>query len=337
MLLSKTHALNTLSCFTNFAGPCASANGGYATTTTQLYFDSYNRFVAKCNKNVESLVDYQLSPLDNVNNMNCQGSVPVQKGDPLNYNFNSQCGLLETYSALYSCINNNKVKYDSLRKGGAPFVNVILNMPEYKCTGFWGMGTVPASPADKENTVWIQSSRILPNLTNTLAHELGHTRGLQHAGTIGSSWEYSDCSCPMGCASDGSMCFNAPNANRLGWSRPIRVVAQAKWVYYYLPIYATTLYNNYAIGNLTFSLRSSSYEAGIRNLMLASSNGSYVPAENAISIHMMRADNRSVFIDALPVGGAAWDGAKWGVRVLVKHFAFVASIQGSIIAFFFYA
>ena len=331
MLLKSVNALNTLSCFTNLASPCSMNNN---VNGAQIYFDSYNKFVARCNKNVETLVDYQLPPLDSVNNMDCQGSI-----QSLNYNFNSQCRLIETYSALYSCIDNNQNKYNSLISSGLPFVNIILNMPEKKCTSFFGMGTIPRTPADKENTIWIQSSRLLPQFTNTLAHELGHTSGLQHAGTIGSDWEYSDCSCPMGCAADGTLCYNAPNANKLGWSRPIflnGIISKGKWVHYFLPIYATTLYNNYVVNNLTFSLRSSIYEPGIKNLMLASSNGTYVPAENTISIHMLRADNHTIFIDALEVGGTIWDGAQWGAKVLVKHFVFMMTLKGSIVAFYFY-
>lgn len=333
LLLKSVSPLKSLSCFTNL--PCYPTLAPDPVTQSQTYLNSYNAFVAKCNKNVASIVDYQLPPLDYVDNMSCQGTLQVSN-TALNYNFNSGCGLQETYSAMYSCIQKNQKKYESLVKANEPFVNVILNMPQNKCNSFLGMGTIPSSPSQKETTVWIQSSRIFPNFANTLAHEIGHTQGLQHSGAVGSTWEYSDCSCPMGCSLDASICFNAPNANKLGWAKPMIIksynLLKEHFEYYFIPIYASTLYNNYKVEgtNLTFSLRSNIIEKSIDKLMLMNENAVYVPANNAISIHTIQ-NSRTMFIDAIQPG-SIWYGKKWG-NIIVKYMAFLPNLNGSVIGF----
>lgn len=337
--------INTVSCFLNFKSPCQPSTPIYDPLAMTAYISRYNTFVKSCNLNpdIANVSSSLISPMiDSVLNMDCQGNVPYSTQSNLSYNYNKQCGLMEVYSSLYACINANKKKHDLLVYTNTSFLNIIYNAPQSQCI-FLGLGTMDNF---FEKTVWIQSSRMFPNLTNTLAHEIGHTKGLQHSGAVGSSWEYADCSCPMGCASTINLCFNAPNANALGWAKPIIIKQQNfitnNWNYILLPIYATTYYNNILINNtqtntpIILSLRSSKIEPGIDDLSLMNFNQVYIPIDKAISIHIIsNTTQRSMFFDAI-APQSQWDGSILGIKVFFKHVIFLPSLNGSMVSFCFY-
>ncbi|GIL49392.1 hypothetical protein Vafri_5746 [Volvox africanus] len=67
------------------------------------------------------------------------------------------------------------------------------------------------------------SSEVVGNL-NGMFHEVGHTLGMAHAGTVANCGNTDQCdhTCPMGAISggQGTRCLNAPHLWQLGWGQP---------------------------------------------------------------------------------------------------------------------
>ena len=330
---------NTISCFLNMNGPCSKNSPVYDSVAMNQYLNRYNKFIKDCNFNtIDVIPNYIVPVVDTVLNMPCEGMVPFSKTYNANYSFN-KCGLMEIYSVQQACINANEMKRNLFLKNNNPFINIVYNLPSTSCD-FLGMGTVEFDKT--ENSVWIQSSRLFnPNLSNTLVHEIGHTKGLHHSGAYGSKWEYADCSCPMGCAGTIDICYSPPNANLLGWAKPIQMQKTInKWTQLFLPFYVSRLYNHILVDNgngckLFFSVRSSLIEKGIKDLSLMNSDSKYVISDASINIHTM--NSRSMFVDAIPQG-MVWDsyGVFCNMTVAIKHIAYVTKVNGSLVSICFY-
>jgi hypothetical protein len=284
--------------------------------------------------------------IDATIDMKCTGYVP-----PLsNYSFTKQCGLMEIYSTLYECFRVNANKYNFFTSNNIKFTNIIYNLPTSCPLGF-------ALSDRNYNVVWIQQVQLLNiNLTNTLAHEMGHTRGLYHSAAFGSDWEYADCSCPMGCAKDINVCFNAPNANRLGWAKPIVLDNNIinNWMEVYLPIYTTSFYNHVMIKvtddcSLYFSVRSAvGPDSGISGLSVVNIHQERMLIENTVNIHAMNSSYlRPMAVDFIPAHPSKiWLFRDIATRVCgsvttfkniaVLHHMFSPQEQGSYVSFCFY-
>ena len=357
-LISPANLL-TLSCFVNVNGPCNTGALTMGQVDMNAYVGRYNKYVKSCNFNpVADLSSADLLPpiVDSVLDMSCDGFVLPS----LNYSFTKQCGLMETYATLYACINANDAKYKYLLNTNETFTIIVYNLP-LKCP-WLGLGTIPQeTQSSRYNSVWIQGERMRNiNYTNTLVHELGHTKRLQHAGAFGSTWEYADCSCPMGCAKDINLCFNAPNANRLGWAKPIFIdqTLQNYWMTVFVPIY-TTAFSNHVMIQVTsdcalyFSVRSSlggPADSSVSGLTVVNYVKNYVPVENALGIHAMNASsNRAMAVDFLSESKTKiWDFA--GIannvcgntvidmlkKLAIVHHEFIQSEGGSLVSFCFY-
>jgi hypothetical protein len=243
---------------------------------------------------------YTNNVIDKILNMSCSNMT----NKPLTYNFSESCNLIGLYE-----IKNQCQKYLApAHKNNTATTIILYNIP-ISCP-WYGMGTTGG--INSNNTIWIVANRLFPILGNTLLHELGHTWGLEHSHSI--NWEYGDCSCIMGCANTINTCFNAFNSNKLGWSTslfpPIYPNSFGSWTNYLLPVF-TKQYNNHIIINVSdiynifLSLRSSQGRSGvdtdILNLTSSNYNGTFVPFQNAISVHLTT-QTASTFISAIQVG-----------------------------------
>ncbi|KAG1673456.1 hypothetical protein FOA52_002222 [Chlamydomonas sp. UWO 241] len=82
---------------------------------------------------------------------------------------------------------------------------------------------------------WVRFDQV--KRLNIIFHELGHTLQFSHSSS--STWEYGDCSCPMGCTGERA-CLNAPQAVRAGWYKELAVHTSANtlpgmWYRYSIP------------------------------------------------------------------------------------------------------
>lgn len=319
------------------------------------YISSFNRFVNGCNMNPHLEIKYPMfidPTVDEILNMDCEG----QANGLTPYNFTKRCGLIETYSALLLCQEVNAEKMKRLVSTNELFLNVIYNLP-ISCP-FYGLGS--QGLVNGQGQIWIQGSRMVPEYANTFAHEYGHALGLKHAGAMGSTWEYADCSDPMGCASTINLCYNAPNANAIGWSQPIHINVDSStrgiWSEYFLPIFTTAYYNNFLITvpgtscDLFFSLRSGQQnifaDSAIETLTVVTYNGTYAPLQNSVSVHAKNQTStaHSILVDVVPMSSIwAFDQIAKQVcgssvtfgNIAIKHIQFIAR-KGSSISFCFY-
>jgi len=287
-LFNTAAGVSTFSCVMKGSAKCPSTPVENINMTA--YINRLNKFINSCNMNPHRILKDPLlfdPTVDAYLDMGCEGQVTSM----LPYNFTKQCGLVETYSMMTKC--KEAIKKDMV--GEDPYYVITYNMPlSCKVLGLATAGLVN----NQHYEIWIQASRMDPTYANTLAHEFGHTLGLDHSGSLGSPWEYADCSDPMGCASTIDLCFNAPNADAISWARSIYVAdgPKNKLLGYFLPIFTTAYYNHYKISisankDLYFSLRSSegnpNADAGIKYLQLMNMFQEYKNAENAVHIHVL--------------------------------------------------
>lgn len=260
-----------------------------ASININSYINSYNTFASNCNANTDFDAKSKFfidTYIDNIIDIDCE--------EGINYNFTKQCGLREIYSVLDKCKTDVPTS--------TPPLYFLYNMP-LSCP-FLGLAS--------KNEIWLQGSKLVdPLFANILAHEYGHTYGLLHARAEGSTWEYADCSDPMGCASTVNVCFNAPNSNKIGWAKPIIIKAsflKPKILHnFFLPIFSTTFANNiqfqFNSSSLFLSLRSSegklNVDSGILGLQLVNYKKRLVSIQNAISIHSTNETTISNFLDAV--------------------------------------
>lgn len=287
LLFAKVYWVDSVACLYNWQGRCNSIPS--SSLNMFDYINSYNTFVTNCNKNpnFDMKTKFFLDTfIDKTINIDCETKT---------YNFTKQCGLMEIYSVREKC--NREEENSTI---------FMYNMP-LSCP-FLGLGS------ESQKEIWIQGSKLLdPLFANILAHEYGHILGLSHAKAIGSLWEYADCSDPMGCASTINICYNAPNANKLGWAKPIylktSILTPNTWYNFFIPIFSTSFINHILLNidntnlNLFFSIRSSQgandTDKGILGLKLENFKRKFIPIENAVSIHLMNDTKSSYFIDAL--------------------------------------
>lgn len=355
----------SISCFLNLQGDCNKGSTTINNFNVNDYIHRYNIFTQTCNMNPKSngINSEWTLPygIDNIMNTPCIGVIPPFT---INYNYSKQCGLIEAYSTLQQCLNNNLQKmntyYNNLNI--LNYTIILYNLP-INCP-FYGLGTTQIYR--KYSVIWLQTSRLTNyNLSNTLAHEMAHTKGIiYHSGTFGSTWEYSDCSCIMGCASSINVCFNAPVSNMLGWSKPYLLNPllsnKNKWIDIFIPIYTRSLYNHIIIPipnsesecQLYFSIRSSDgrpdADSGISGLFVVNINNIYSPVENSLSIHAMNNTQKiPKAVDFLIANLTnIWDFSqfseqvcgKTNINIAIKHkyYSNYISGGGSLVSFCFY-
>ena len=184
--------------------------------------------------------------------MPCAGTTAISKSP---YNFETTCGYFELYA-----VQEASQKAYELNSGTTLTARrrIVINVP-MTCQ-FYGSGSQDCN--GPYCYTWIRSDRSffwMPGgagdaVMSTVMHELGHTLSLQHSanwpGLFGATyWQYGDCSCIMGCASNAGTCFNAPVARQLGYVSPIADLDDANmplnsWVNYNLPVFSMTSVNH---------------------------------------------------------------------------------------------
>lgn len=353
----------TISCFLSLQGNCSIGSTTIKDFNVNDYIRRYNIFTQACNMNPNNnginndfILPYGI---DSIINKPCDGTKPIPPFTQ-NYTYSKQCGLTESFASLQHCLDNNSQKMNIYNNNTniIDYTVIIYNLP-LNCP-FYGLGTTGKEL--KHYTIWIQTSRLTnSNYSNTLAHELAHTKGIMyHSGAFGSTWEYADCSCIMGCASGINVCFNAPMSNMLGWSKanildPL-VSNKNKWIDMFIPIYTRSFYNHIIIPipnsecQLYFSVRSSDgrpdADSEISGLSVVNINNNYVPVENTLSIHAMNTTQKvpkSVdFLIANPIN--IWDFSQYSqqvcgkdhINIAIKHKYYNKITGGSLVSFCFY-
>lgn len=226
----------------------------------------------------------------------CAGLSPLSK---MAYNA-SRCGLVE----LYAYQEFASVAYKNYANLSAA-TQIIMNVP-LNCM-FYGAGTQNCK-SKKQCYVWIRADREL--LPQTLIHELGHTLGLSHSANIANVprqgvafWAYGDSSCIMGQASSSEICYNAPQARKLGYATPVVDLDERNLPInaiksYTLPFFTTSPVNHMTVKlegmttTLYISIRSSA-SASVAAAAAADSklNSDY---DKVLSIHMMAQERPSI-------------------------------------------
>jgi hypothetical protein len=300
--------IETISCFLNLEGSCNSALS-FDSNKMRIYMDEYNSYVKKYNFNNPTKF-FLPTQMDTILKMPCDGDY---------YSFTNNCDHPEIFVAQDLC------RIANMNKSSTTELYIIFNLPSKSCNKVWGFATTASEPW---NAVWIQSSRLFdPSKVTTLVHEMGHTKGLNHSGAYYfTTWDYADCSCPMGCAQSIEISYNPPNAYLLGWAEPITVsVLYNNWSYVDLALYASRKKNHIMLENkqkdckLFFSVRSSIIEPGLVNIGNVNSNGMYVFIDGSLSIHTL--EDRSMFVDAIPVE-STWSGLYCGMNITVSFISF---------------
>lgn len=241
----KSDAFSSTSFFFNIQG-CST---NVATTPTECDFNTFTCywnnpdvtysipwFFNACspNSNIYNPIDNQL--YSNVINIPCTGISPISK---YAYDFNSICSLFEIYAIQ-----------EYARQLQPTGRIIMLNMPT---TCQW-YGTGDQGCIDSKCSIWISTIAAIPTntqytvMTNTILHELGHTLNLNHASS--SSYEYGDCSCIMGCASNAGTCYNAINTRLLNLSTPVADLTEIDLAIpknYIVPIYTQNTQNHITI------------------------------------------------------------------------------------------
>jgi hypothetical protein len=237
----------------------------------------------------------------------CAGLSPLSK---MAYNA-SKCSLIELYA--YQEFASVAYKKYASKKNLSMTTQIIMNVP-LNCM-FYGAGTQNCK-SKKQCYVWIRADREL--LPQTLVHELGHTLGLSHSANIANVprqgvafWAYGDSSCIMGQASSSEICYNAPQARKLGYVTPVvdlddRNMPINTTKSYTLPFFTTSPVNHITVKlegmampiTLYISIRSSNATTADSKI-----NSDY---DKVLSIHMTGQGTERPSIIALVKLGASY-------------------------------
>jgi hypothetical protein len=174
----------------------------------------------------------------------------------------------------------------------------MIFMPPKVC-GFAGLAMVGCSPGPCG--IWYNGYCV-----TLIAHEVGHTMGLNHATTEGK--EYGDSSDVMGFG-NSQRCLNAPYSAQMGWSQPLMVLSysqsnhRARWTQYRIPPMQSNDTNHVRIDGVNWDTSIPStliyisfrcrigYDRGLLNLY-----------NNKVSIHRITGEGKSELIAILGQG-----------------------------------
>lgn len=266
----------------------------YSHSKIVSFIRQYNYNLLKCNKNTShaSVNAKLMSTMYSRVSLPCTGT-PFKDFPKLSYNMSQQCGLVELFGP-----------YQFIRPIDTRALTIILNMPK-KCT-YYGIHTgklVGINEMRLEDAQW----------ASTLVHEMGHEWGLSHSTSL--TYDYGDCSCIMGCASNTDVCFNAPQAERLGMLRALpdsdlRLIDG--WKIYNLPLYESGFDSFVSIKGkectLYLSIRSSKIEKGVAGLGSVNFDGEWVTFDDRLSVHLVdKKTDRTYFVDTIAPNGQIWD------------------------------
>ena len=244
----------------------------------------------------------------------CVGMTPYSK---MPYNAGEKCGFMELYAyqeiAAASYFKSTGRNITANRR-------IIVNVPD-NCK-FYGAGSQGCSKS--YCYVWVRSDRsfywTIPGRTSplmqTVIHELGHTLDLQHSANVGGVprpeskfWAYGDSSCVMGSVNSAGTCYNAPQARRLGYIKPVVDInvtdmAPEVWRSYVLPLYTTSPINHITMRSdsvpLTIFLSLRSKNAGING----ADGDLNTDFSNVVSVHVQNIDltMKPMIIALVPLG-----------------------------------